>query len=108
MKLDFVSEFDIKFCNRYSCKNNWIIKQKPILDTIDIIITDDYNWEKTTDDYKGYGITNQISKQYFQQMRIVAKNTNDYDLKWYSNYCLRAFNQRFRNQKEVDEYFGRT
>jgi hypothetical protein len=41
-------------------------------------------------------------------MRIVAKNTNDYDLKWYSNYCLRAFNQRFRNQKEVDEYFGRT
>lgn len=107
MKLDFICEFDIKFCYVSKCKNNWIVKHKPVISNIDQVIITDYDWEKSVEKYEGYGIRNQVSKQFYQQMRITAKNIDDEVLMWYSNYCLRNFNIKFRNQKQVDEYFGR-
>ena len=107
MKLDFICEFDIKFCYRSQCNNNWIVKHKPIITDFDKVVITDYAWEKETKDYQGYGIRNQVSKHFYQQMRITAKNIDDEDLIWYSYYCLRNFNEQFMNQKQVDEYFGR-
>jgi len=105
MKVDFLCEFDLKN-SYYTNMKNWMVKQKPKISLMDEILMDDYEYEKDKD-FNGWSVRNTTSKQYFQHLKITAKNEKDYGLQEYASLCLYAFNKQFKNQKEVDKYFGR-
>lgn len=110
-KLLDISEFDLKYCYLESCKNNWILKQKVVPHSIDELWCSDYAYELEKikiGEYQGWGLKNQVCKQHYQGLKIIAKNSKDDDLYHYACFVLWCFNSRFKNQKEVDVYFGRT
>lgn len=106
MKIDFLTEFELKY-TYVDNKKNWPVKQKPKIEAIDTIVISDAQYESRNKNFGGWAITSQLSKQFYQQLKIVARNERDWELLDYASWCLYSFNKRFKNQKEVDKYFGR-
>jgi hypothetical protein len=110
MKFDFLCEFDYKSCY-LNDKSNWLIKEKPKLDPIDLILSEEV-YEFIEDDTKDKkeAVTwhkNKITMYYFRHLKNVYKNAEELEALDYISWCLYHFNKRFKNKKQLDEYFGR-